>query len=55
MNKEYFFIIHELIIQLSYHIRHQYLDINKVEEMISITLDLLNTLELYLDDRSNNQ
>ena len=55
MNAQYFFVIHDLIIQLSYHIRHQYLDTDKAEEMISITLDLLNTLELYLDDQSNNQ
>ena len=38
MNAQYFFVIHDLIIQLSYHIRHQYLDTDKVEEMISITL-----------------
>ena len=55
MNAQYFFVIHELIIQLSYHIRHSYLGTDKAEEMISITLDLLNTLELYLDDQSNNQ
>ena len=55
MNAQYFIVIHDLIIQLSYYIRHPYLDTNKVEEMISITLDLLNTLELYLDDQSNNQ
>ena len=55
MNAQYFLVIHDLIIQLSYYIRHPYLDTDKAEEMISITLDLLNTLELYLDDQSNNQ
>lgn len=46
MNAQYFFVIHELIIQLSYHIRHSYLDTDKAEEMISITLDLLNTVNV---------
>ena len=53
MNAQYFLVIHDLTIQLS--IRHPYLDTDKAEEMISTTLDLLNTLELYLDDQSNNQ
>ena len=55
MNAQYFLVIHDSIIQLSYYIRHPSLDTDKAEEMISITLDLLNTLELYLDDQSNNQ
>ena len=55
MNAQYFLVIHDLTIQLSYYIRHPYLDTDKAEEMISTTLDLLNTLELYLDDQSNNQ
>ena len=55
MNAQYFLVIHDLTIQLSYYIMHPYLDTDKAEEMISTTLDLLNTLELYLDDQSNNQ
>jgi len=40
------------ILELSYHLRkRKTLDKNTIEKMISLTIDLLQMLELYLDDK----
>lgn len=50
INDMYFYII-----ELSYHIRKaKKLNETSVNEMISLTIDLLNILQQYLDDIYNN-
>ncbi len=40
------------ISELSYHIRkRKYLNEEIVQEMITLTIDLLNILQLYIDDK----
>ena len=45
--------MYNLIIRLSHYIRHSYnkIDEDSLEEMISLTIDLLKTLELYKNDK----
>lgn len=50
INDMYFYII-----ELSYHIRKtKKLNEESVNEMISLTIDLLNILQQYLDDKYSN-
>lgn len=54
MDIDYINDIYWLVINLSHHIRKaKKLDGSTIDEMISLTIDLLQILELYKDDKYN--
>lgn len=55
MDIDYINDMYYLIIELSYTIRHtKTLNEDLVNEMISLTIDLLNLMQQYLDDLHND-
>lgn len=54
MNIDYINDIKWIIKQLYYIIEYRKFNENNVEEMISLSIDLLSILQQYIDDNQNN-